>query len=1100
MKYLECPDIHASKNWLETTLQCLDKIGETATKEKVDFISFPGDLHDSKFYVVDGSGYNTFRKKIKELLKICPIVAVEGTESHDGKGSYGPLEDLGLVLLRPGKVYGLFNDRGKRSIETYDSTSFIFDSAECILFGIPELSKNTINSKLSRPAEEGNADAVNLLSQYIQEFVAPMRQKYKDIPAIGLLHGTVSDTKKEHSTDIVIRSSDIVIDTDILRPANLDRWSLGHFHVPWESEVISAGYAGYPGIDSNPWGKRDFLPGFNMITIDYSLRQEAIDNDMFGYCQAEAVTRIPYGTPGRIKIAEPQSTYLPGFAYWLESEDPNAVLPEGLHPWSRITYTEQQTETRRVSKDEAEKAKSLWDLFKLTDPDVKPHLKDKVDTIPTKNKFEGFQLDARLTNISVWGSTLFGKKKMDFDLTQLSDGLNQLVGTNGNGDGKSSALAFCSFYPVVIGKDPKSGRKSAIKDFFSLPDSGIEKIGIVNGKEHRHLITIKGAHTQTPKVECYLYIDGVSQLDKATFDTMFEKCEELYGSFEDYVMTTFYEQPQQSKSQRSGLMTTGATEARNLVQNIAGIDHEADKRFALDEVALCDKEEQQLQSDISALERYSEDIGQLNIDFANKGSEIVSKNNELLEVKESGTNAKEVVADLTTRFNAAVKILDDRQNIEGQIFKAKESVRYGTTKIDTLNNSANNLKDNQDKLKQDDKNKTDWQLYKDACVVCEKVLREYQNDKLKQFNLRKEQQSIIDNAESTKRSHNKEIELISEPCVNCGYIKPDIQSQIDHLNNSITLLDESIKMSGDTIASLIDIPEPEIIEPTPPVNILLAQSNRESLQGMIDIGIRAEATIEGLQASIEKDNVLIDSYNKDLSKLIIDTEIDLLLPDAEDNLTRIRNQYTTITSDISTMEAEKKAINERWEKASLGAEELKENRKKLLTSEVNKTDWTYIAKMLNPDKIPALELDIILDSIDSEATRTIAPFLEGRYSFRTITQKQNKKNTVDKFDVLIHDSETGEEFSMFYTNPGNKAFYSDCYIKALIRKRNERQMRSYSPIIYDEADGPVNPIRVKAYYDIQEEYFKSEKVLFVSQKDISASYAQKVFNIEEMKS
>jgi len=89
---------------------------------------------------------------------------------------------------------------------------------------------------------------------------------------------------------------------------------------------------------------------------------------------------------------------------------------------------------------------------------------------------------------------------------------------------------------------------------------------------------------------------------------------------------------------------------------------------------------------------------------------------------------------------------------------------------------------------------------------------------------------------------------------------------------------------------------------------------------------------------------------------------------------------------------------------------------------------------------------------------------------------------------------------MFYTNPGNKAFYSDCYIKALIRKRNERQMRSYSPIIYDEADGPVNPKRVKAYYDIQEEYFKNEKVLFTSQKDISTSYAQKVFNIEEMKS
>jgi len=126
--------------------------------------------------------------------------------------------------------------------------------------------------------------------------------------------------------------------------------------------------------------------------------------------------------------------------------------------------------------------------------------------------------------------------------------------------------------------------------------------------------------------------------------------------------------------------------------------------------------------------------------------------------------------------------------------------------------------------------------------------------------------------------------------------------------------------------------------------------------------------------------------------------------------------------------------------------------------------------------------------------------LEGRYAFHTETQKQGDKKSVDKFDVLIHDNETGKSFSMFYTNPGNKAFYSDCYIKSLIRKRNERQMRSYSPIIYDEADGPVNPIRVKAYYDIQQAYFQNEKVLIVSQKDISASYVEKVFNIEEMKS
>src|SRR5690606_14292498 len=105
----------------------------------------------------------------------------------------------------------------------------------------------------------------------------------------------------------------------------------------------------------------------------------------------------------------------------------------------------------------------------------------------------------------------------------------------------------------------------------------------VNGQIHEHLITIKAPHTQNPKTECYLTIDGVPALDKGTFDEMMAKCEDLYGPFSDYLLTTFYVQPQQSKHP-SGLMSATMTDIRDLVQSIAGIDREAEKRFALDRV------------------------------------------------------------------------------------------------------------------------------------------------------------------------------------------------------------------------------------------------------------------------------------------------------------------------------------------------------------------------------------------------------------------------------------------------------------------------------------------------------------------------------------
>ena len=1091
MKYLEVPDFHYAKAWADISISCGNAVAKTATDNKVDFIALPADFFDSPIFANDKGGMEIAQGIMERWTAICPVVGIEGTPAHDAPGCYGIFKNMNFTLLKPGKVYGYFSKDFAHESFITDMKKYPVHTPECILFGIPELNKSSIQAQLSLPAEQANAEAVNLFGQYIDEFVGPMRLKYKDIPAVGLLHGAVSDSRQENSTDVILKASDIVIHTEILERANLDRWSLGHFHSPWESEKICGGYAGYPGIDSNPWGKRDFIPGFNFVTIHSDIHTE--------------ITRIPYGTSERRKILITDKD-IPvimdiDVAYWIESEDPEAVLPTNLHPWSRITYIEQQTETRRVTKEEAEKAVTLWDMFKLIDPDVKPELKEKVDSIPEYKKDKtGNRLDARLGKVIVKGCDLFGGKTVEWNLDELAVGLNQLTGTNGNGDGKSSLLGVCTWFPGIVGKDTKSGRQSALKDFFSGQDSSIEKFGPVNGKEHHHLITIKGAHTQTPKVECYLYIDGVSQLEKATFDTMFEKCEDLYGNYEDYLLTTFYEQPQQSKNQRSGLMTATMTEARNLVQNIAGIDREKEKRFALDQVADCEKTEQQLTSDINALEKYSEDIDLLKKEIKEKSGNLVIGNDALKIKEESVIMTKQQVESLQLKKTENEKAKDRRTSKTGQISDISNSIDDAKTEIYSLKTSVASLELNQDSIKEDDENKKLELEYSKLLTEYNRIMNEYNNSIIEQTTIKTEQQNIIDNAETTKQSHNKEIELISEPCPECGYIDPKITQKIDNLNNSITLLDESIKMSFDNIKKLIDIPKPKIIEPVKPIEPVLSESERSSIQESITTGLKAETAIEGLEAAIKKDNVLIQSYNKELIEIIIDTEIDSILLTAEDELSNIRKQYTDTKSNISTLVAEKKSIEDRLKKAKEGAQELKEKKGKLLTSEVNKNGWNYIQKMLNPDKIPALELDIVATKIDEDATKNIEPFLEGRYSYHTETQKPGKNSTVDKFDVMIHDAETGQSFSMFYTNPGNKAFYSDCYIKALIRKRNERQMRSYSPIIYDEADGPVNPKRVKQYYDIQQAYFKDEKVIIVSQKDISASYVEKVFNIEEMKS
>ena len=106
IKTIEIPDIHFDPRWADITEDVVERVCQTAIDIRADIIVVPGDLFDHPLYATEKGGLNTIRKIVKKMLKICPVVAVEGTPSHDGPGCYGSLEDLGLVLLRPGNIYG----------------------------------------------------------------------------------------------------------------------------------------------------------------------------------------------------------------------------------------------------------------------------------------------------------------------------------------------------------------------------------------------------------------------------------------------------------------------------------------------------------------------------------------------------------------------------------------------------------------------------------------------------------------------------------------------------------------------------------------------------------------------------------------------------------------------------------------------------------------------------------------------------------------------------------------------------------------------------------------------------------------------------------
>lgn len=713
IKFLECPDIHKDPERGDIWDIVSKSILREAREQAVDYVAFPGDFwkavttNDNKGGVAEALSF------IEELVKICPVCAIEGTPSHDAPGSYEILERAGLVLLKPGKVYGLCTTdvfSGNKKVILNITNIAREPVLDAIFFGAPELSKNNIQSKLNLSAEQANGKAAQLFESYMCSFVAPMRLKYADIPAHMLFHGNVSDSQQENTSDIIMKASDIVIHSEVFQRANLTRISLGHIHKPWESEICNMGYAGSPGLS---WGERGFIPAMNLIEIKANNKGKA-PGEIFS-----TLKRLNYGTPERIKVNKASSIKIdPTKAYWLvsETEEP----PKGIHPWSRVTKpTNLKRKTDRVTTEEIENVKTLWDLALKLDNTLDERLRPKFDLLEKKNRKEiKEKVSISVDNVEVLGCIFFDGERAYIDYTSMNPGLTAIGGEiNGkcNGIGKSGIASFSSPYPTVVGKDTESGRTSALKDFFNQKDSKITKNLTVNGVHHQHIITVKAAHTKSGgKVECYLNIDGKPYRDKTmTFDEMQETCESLYGSYQDYLLTSFYVQPLQGKS-GSSLMSESMTTIRDLVQNIAGIDRSSERRMALDEVKKLEDELKGIDIKIQTMEENLADkepilqqISELQEQIKIVVEDITNGNNKELALK----SEIEILQEKVKYNDNQKRILNDRKleltNIELNINSTPDRIANLEQKLSTIEKDKEILKQHE----KDVNSNRDYQIY-----------------------------------------------------------------------------------------------------------------------------------------------------------------------------------------------------------------------------------------------------------------------------------------------------------------------------------------------------------------------------------------------------
>ena len=1078
IRYLAIPDLSATPARMPILREIVfPAILRAAREHHPDFALFPGDVHDVNFYL--SNEYNAMLDFFAELMAICPVAGVCGTPGHETPAMYGALERIGFVLMRPGRVYGY----GSEGIQEWhiDDTS-----PRCLLFGIPELIPSRIQQELGYPTH----------ADYLREYVAPMRMHFESVPAIGVLHGTVSDYSRENEIDVKRKGASVIVRTEELEIADCTRWELGHMHTPWESSKICAGYA---GSWSEDWGCLGFVPAMNLISIDeYTNGPRLIkdDNPMVQQIMIPRVliTRIPYGTPERRKITEPLDHYDSKIAYWLTSNDLDYSFPvigdfENLgqvHPWSRITHEPQRIESRRITAEQAAGA-TLADLFKLNDPGID---NTTFSMLRDLDKHESaISKPARkvvVNSIEVEGCMFF-KGSLRLTLAQLTDRLNLLVGQNG--DGKSAALSFFSPYPDTIGKLPKCGRPSAIWEWFDGAGR-ISKDVSLNDEKHYHEITIKGK-----KVTCSLVIDGVEQLDKGTFDEMKTRCESLYGSFVDYLLTSFYVQPQQGYKvdgaiAEGGLVNASRSDMQRLVQAIAGIDHEQAHREALDNVAVTEKT-------LAEKENWLKGAAEFAVDVPALKEQI-----KALMTKEAVTltSIESVVS------SGKAKKTEYETLIEKQKANEKEKVRKeADAKRETdLNRQAVQLINSIDALNTIVKSLPVYQAaieLDDARIVRMNARQEIENRnailrndwtnetvKIKTANNRIENQYKTDLScyQSNKSKYETTINHSGIVCEHCGKIPfADQEKQVTHARAQLTAL---IVPSPVTLTPLPGDPTYDTVPAVEPSTI-----DRAALLAEIQAGQSAQATIDAKQEQLAGIQAELDALQA-VTYTISET-IDGHVTFAAEQLEILRTQHATLKTELATLNAQADALRDQIARATEHATQIESTQIQIVTLSDTLGRWKYIASRMK--RVAAMELELVIEDIDREATAILAPYRDGRYTFQTRTQRMGAEDVVDEFDIMIHDNETGIECSFASHSVGEKAFLSDPYTKALIKIRNQRSHITYSPIISDEADSAIDIPSIPVYYAIQDAYYQDERVIVISHTPDAMNYIGNQIEVKE---
>jgi hypothetical protein len=1116
MKIFELADPHINPKWLESQKPVLYTIVETGKKEKPDIICIAGDIYDRPFYNSEKDNITYVREFMRNLLLIAPVV------------SYGIFEEMGCHVLHPAKPE-IING--------------------CLFIGLPEIDKTHFMAKNNLKIQETNEKLKTLITQYITRYWVPVRQANKDIPCVFLGHGIFVDNPNDNNP--IIQNSDIIIDNNILKEIQADRYIFGHFHTPSESKVLNGGYVGFTGFDRSPWNSTGFQPGFNVTEIDINCNW--MINEPPGFLTE--TKRIDYPVIRKEKftlkvlynktetIVQALDNFVIRVKY--KNTDLRIKLPIKKKSLLKINIKEWQDklkikfnlnsceivpdiikeESQRITQEQAEKLHTLWQkycFFKNWEENSHKTVMTKIYEIEKNVSSNVQQMEkkkVKLNHLEVYGSIFskksYGKKCLSHDFSKDPPGLTLIQAKNGGC--KSTYFGFASPYPVFLGWDYRS-----LKEFF--PEGGrIIKWFVINEILHEHLIIIPEDHKK--KILCYWNIDIDTQpkarLKQQTVKEFMQECEKFFGPISSFVSTSFFAQePWRMKNYVSSIVSSTSTELRNAYLEIVGISREQEKEYAHNKVS-------HLKTEIRELEIKKNTMSEILAD-----KEDVEKESDKLKVELNNLDSDIGVLvyeenEKQKKFNDVKKQYEEQQKLAMELHNLKN-------KLNDCNNdllvNAENIKKykkiNIDELKQrltdNDKIKKsiellreDWQRLND---IKEKTQKEIDGNEKKLRNCDRKGLGLnnqIDVNKINKTKYVSENNLLSKPCFYCKKIPhPENEKIINdnleiikNLNNKnkeliseSSKVKESIELYKKNIKQLLlKLPSEELNHITEQAAELKEQLLKETEILTIQNSINEYSKITVYQENLEKlkDQISQIELNMEAIKGKQNPFTESLHNDVERELSGLQNQIKEKQNTILSKKGMLKAIKEQLEKIYKYEKELQVILGNLDKLVLNLSDWEIIEKDMMSNKLPALELQLIAEEIDYEVNQK----LKGKYIIKTETQEVNKKgDIIDRFDIKIYDPKSGIESSLIEFSPGERAaYFIEPISQALRERRQKKENIEFMYSVGDETDNFVIYEKVREYFEIMNQGLPEEHTRFVmSQKSEIYQYIKNTINMEDI--